>query len=117
MCGPTPRSLGTRPSHGFNSRGDHFALCEGDDSIMELNVLFHFTDALFHTHAIDEVEPLVARFLEAAKVASGKRGRLHSSELQSVVASARLHEVLCTCTQCWETSDTARAFHQGRWRP
>jgi hypothetical protein len=92
-------------------------LCEGGDSNKELNVLFHFTDALFHTHAIDEVEPLVARFLELAKVASGKRGRLHSSELQSVVASARLHEVLCTCTQCWETSDTARAFHQGRWRP
>jgi len=65
---------------------------------MELNVLGSFTDALFHTHAIDEVEPLVARFLEAAKAESVKQGRLHFFELQSVLASSRLHEVVCTCT-------------------
>jgi len=70
-------------------------LCEEDDTTMELRVLDFLTDALFHTHAIDEMEPLVTRFLEAAKAESQKWGRLHWFELQSVVASARLHEVLC----------------------
>jgi len=71
-------------------------LFEEEDTILELNVLFFFTDALFDTHAIDEVEPLVARYLEAAKAESQKRGRLHFTEFQSLCTSARLHEVLCT---------------------
>jgi hypothetical protein len=72
-------------------------LCEVDDSSMELNVLDFFTDALFDTHAIDEVEPLVARYLEAAKAKTEKKGRLQVSELQSLFRSARLHEVLYLC--------------------
>jgi hypothetical protein len=71
-------------------------LCEGDATIMELNALLSFTDVLFETLAIDEAEPLVARFLEAAKAESQKRGCLRISELHSLYASARLHEVLCT---------------------
>jgi len=86
-------------------------LCEGEGTIMELEVLLHFTDALFHTHAIDEAEPLVARFLEAAKAESKKQGRLLISQLHSLNASARLHEVLCTCTPCWEHPHTARPLH------
>jgi len=42
-------------------------LCEGDANHIELGVLRDFTDALFDTHAIDEVEPLVARYREAAQ--------------------------------------------------
>ena len=86
-------------------------LCEGDDSNMELNVLFHVTDALFHTHAIDEVEPLVARYLEAAKAESKKQGHLIFPEFRSLYTSARLHEVLCTCTTCSESPHTDRPLH------
>ena len=87
-------------------------LCEGENPIMELGVLQAFTCALLDTpHEIDEVEPLVARFLEAAKAESDRQGRLDWFELQSVLASARLHEVLCTCTPCWEPLDAARPLH------
>ena len=71
-------------------------MCEGEITDLELDVLDSFTDALFDTHAIDEVEPLVAHYLEAAKAESQKRGRLNPAEFQSLCASARLHEVLCT---------------------
>jgi hypothetical protein len=71
-------------------------LCEEEDPIMELEVLHFFTDALFDTHAIDEVEPLVARYLEAAKSDSERQGRLHW-DVHSLCTSARLHEVLCSC--------------------
>jgi hypothetical protein len=69
-------------------------LCEGEVSIMELNVLRFFTDQLFDTHAIDEAEPLVARYREAAKAESEMKGHLPFSELHSLYTSARLHEVL-----------------------
>ena len=75
-------------------------LCEVEDTMMELNVLLDFTQALFSTRAIDEVEPLVARFREAAKAESEKQGRLGFSEIRSFYTSAQLHEVLCTCTPC-----------------
>jgi tetratricopeptide (TPR) repeat protein len=71
-------------------------LFEEEDTIIELNILLSFTDALFDTYAIDEAEPLVARFLEAAKAESQKQGRLHLSEFYSLYTSARLYEVLCT---------------------
>jgi len=86
-------------------------LCEGDDSIMELNVLYSFTLALIDSHAIDEVEPLVARFLEAAKAESKNKGCLHILELQSLFASAQLHEVPCSCPPRWEPSHIARPLH------
>jgi hypothetical protein len=91
-------------------------LREEEDPLIELNVLHIFTRALFHTHAIDEVEPLVARFLEAAKAESEKSGRMSISELHSLYTSARLHEVLCTCTSRVEAPShfSALAFHQDR---
>jgi hypothetical protein len=83
-------------------------LCEGEVTIL-LEVLYAFTTALFHTHAIDEVEPLVARFLEAAKAESEKQGCLTLSELYSLYTSARLHEVLCPCTSRVGSNLTLRA--------
>ena len=84
-------------------------LFEEEDTILELSVIFHFTNALFDTRAIDEVEPLLARFHEAAKAESQKRGYLGIPELHSLCTSARLHEVfLCTYpprvgspSHCW----------------
>ena len=78
---------------------------------MELNVLNSFTDALFDTHAIDEVEPLVARYIEAAKAESEKKGRLIITELRSLFTSARLHEVLCSCPPHWDPHHIARPLH------
>ena len=62
---------------------------------------------LFQTHAIDEVEPLVSRYREAAKAQSRMMVRLNEArvdfearvrvdfpELISVYWSARLYEVL-----------------------
>ena len=86
-------------------------LCEGDATNLELNVLHFFTDALFATHAIEEVEPLVARFLEAAKAESAKLGRVTFEEFHSLYMSARLHEVLCLCPPCWEPPHTAPPLH------
>ena len=86
-------------------------LCEADDTLMELNVLFNLIDVLFYTHAFDEAEPLVARYREAAKAESEEQGRLDMSELWSLYMSARLHEVLCTCTLCWKAPHTARPLH------
>ena len=70
-------------------------LCEKEDTIQELSVLHTFVNALFHTQAIDEVEPLVARMFEVTKAASEQLGRLHLSEFHILYESARLHEVLC----------------------
>jgi len=86
-------------------------LCEEEVTTIELNVLSLFTDALFRTHAIDEVEPLVARYLEAAKKESEKQGRLIISEFRSLYTSARLYEVLCSCPPRWEPPHIARPLH------
>jgi len=64
-----------------------------DDTRMELSVLVNLTDALFLTHAIDEVEPLVLRYREAANAQSRRDGQVCFWELQSLYASARLLEV------------------------
>ena len=65
-----------------------------DDTRIELHVLNQLTDALFLTHAIDEVEPLVARFREAAEAESREGGGgACFRELESLYASARLQEV------------------------
>ena len=65
-----------------------------NDNTMELQALAQLADALFRTHEIDEVEPLVLRFREAAAAESQKLGRVCFRELQSLYASARLLEVL-----------------------
>ena len=53
------------------------------------------------TNALDELEPLVLRFRAISKGWSRKLGRLWSTELRSLLASARLHEVLCICNHCF----------------
>jgi len=64
-----------------------------DDTAMELHVISNLVGALFLTHGIDEVEPLVARFREAAEADSRREGRVSFWELESLYYSARLHEV------------------------
>ena len=86
------------------SKCDCASCSENGDA--ELRVLGAFTQALLETHAIDEVEPLVARYRELAKAASKTGGRLDVVELHSLYTSARLHEVLCAIH--WEPLRTAR---------
>jgi hypothetical protein len=81
-------------------------LNELDDPQYELHALEDLVDALFTTKSIDEVEPLVLRYREAAKAEREKEG-FSLRELDSVVCSARLHEVLCLCTPRWESLLTA----------
>jgi len=70
-------------------------LNEADDSHCELNALQGLINALFETNAIDELEPLVPRFREAAKIESRKIEKVSSGEFRIFYFSARLHEVLC----------------------
>jgi len=69
-------------------------LNETDEPGYEVDSLRCLTDALLHTRAIDEVEPLVARYREAAKTPSG----FSFDELNILVKSARIHEVMRICT-------------------
>ena len=68
-------------------------LAEHSGDEWEIPVLSTLIRALFKTHAVDEVEPLVMRFREAATAESARGGRLHVEELNSFLFSARLHEV------------------------
>jgi len=71
-------------------------LNELDDARFEMDAMESLIEALFSTSSIDEVEPLVLRFREAAKAQSEKEeGRFFLSESRSILFSARLHEVLC----------------------
>ena len=72
-------------------------LNELDDPKYELDAVNSLVEALFKTNSVDEVEPLVLRYREAAKVRSEKEGFCFA-ELDSLLCSARLHEVLCLCT-------------------
>jgi hypothetical protein len=74
-------------------------LNELDDPQYELNALLALVEVLLTTESIEEVEPLVLRFREAAKAEREKEG-FCLREFDSVVCSARLHEVLCLCTPC-----------------
>ena len=69
-------------------------LNEMDDPAFEMDALKALIDALFTTKCIDEVEPLVLRLREAAKAYSEKEGFCFA-EFNSVLYSARLHEVIC----------------------
>jgi len=82
-------------------------LNELDDPKYELIALKELISALFKTNSIDEVEPLVLRYREAAKAEREKEG-FCLLELDSVVCFARLLEVLCLCTPRWEPLSTAR---------
>ena len=72
-------------------------LNEVDDPGYELDALKSLIQPLFWNDSIDEVEPLVLRYREAAKAQSGKEG-FGFSECGSLIYSARLHEVLRICT-------------------
>ena len=72
-------------------------LNELDDPRYELDALKSLISALFSTKLIDEVEPLVLRYREAAKAQSEKKG-VCFPEFNSLLYSAHLHEVLCSCT-------------------
>ena len=84
-------------------------LNELDDPLYELDALKSLMFALFSTKLIDEVEPLVLRYREAVKAQSGKQGAgFCFAECDSLIYSARLHEVLCLCTPRWEPLTTAQ---------
>ena len=69
-------------------------LNELDDPKYELDAVNSLVQALFKTNSVDEVEPLVLRYREAAKAYSEKEGGGPSvvSEFNSLLCSARLHE-------------------------
>ena len=79
-------------------------LNELDDPEFELEALKALVESLLHTHAIDEVEPLVLRYRNAAKVQAEKEG-VCVAEFDSLLWSARLHEVLRLCTPHVGTSN------------
>ena len=91
-------------------------LNELDNPKYEMDVLQQLIHALFSTNLIDEVEPLVRRYREAAKAQLGNeqlRGG-YVAELNSLLFSARLHEVLCLCTPRWELLLTAASLLAAR---
>ena len=75
-------------------------LNELDDPAFELDALKALINALFATNSINEVEPLVLRYREAAQARSKEDG-FCLAEFESLLCSARLHEVLCLCTPRW----------------
>ena len=81
-------------------------LNELDDPQYELIAVNALVLSLFETNSIDEAEPLMLRYRVAAKAKSEKEG-FSLWELDSVVCSARLHEVLCFCAPRWEPLLTA----------
>jgi len=61
----------------------------------ELNVLTYLIESLFILEDYAEAEPLVARFLETSREEARRIGQLSANELNALVLSAQLHEVLC----------------------
>jgi len=87
---------------------------EGTDK-WELYVLNPLIGALFKTHAIDEVEPLVMRYRETAKAQSARGGRFCLEELNSLIISAQLHEVRASSSRFVNPSTLlGTCIHQGR---
>jgi hypothetical protein len=82
-------------------------LNELDSPVFELEALKSLIFALLRQESIDEVEPLVLRYREAAKAQSAKAGVCYA-EFNSLLFSARLHEVLCICTPRWKPLSTAQ---------
>ena len=101
-------------------------LNELDDPVFEMNALEILIFALFMTNSIDEVEPLVLRYREAAKAQSEKKG-VCLPEFNSLLFSAQLHEVLCmhpafgnplpqfsNCFQHGHTASDCHRLHRAR---
>jgi hypothetical protein len=72
------------------------SLSEDSPSQLEALVCYTLTTALFKTNSIDELEAIVPCFREAGKAVSQMMQYPSPTEMSSVVASARLHEVMCT---------------------
>ena len=88
-------------------------LNELDDVKYELNSMQSLIYALFTTNSIDEVEPLVLRYREAAKAQSEKVGFCFA-EFEGLLWSARLHEVLCMQPACENPSpQLSNCFQHG----
>jgi len=60
-------------------------LLEAEDSFRELQVLSGLILALFSTNAVDELEPLVLRYREAAQAFSQKAGQMRWPECDSLL--------------------------------
>jgi len=91
-------------------------LNELDNPEYEIHALQHLIYALFSINWIDKVEPLVLRYREAAKAQSGNeqlRGA-YVAALNSLLFSARLHEVLCLCAPRWKSLLTAASLLAAR---
>jgi len=88
-------------------------LNELDDPTYELSVLQRLVAELLLTDSIEEVEPLVLRYREAAKAEREREG-FSLRELDSIDCSARLHEVLYVCIPRWEPLRTASSLLAGR---
>ena len=73
----------------------------------ELSVVSSLINALFKTHAVAEVEPLVQRYREVVRSNTARGGSLYH-ELLSLVFRARLHEVHPTL--CRKPLHTALPF-------
>ena len=99
-------------------------LNELDDPGYELDALKSLIFALFMNESIDEVEPLVLRYREVAKAL--KEGFCFT-ECDSLVFSARLHQVLCmhpasenpfpqlsNCFHHGHTASDCYRFHRAR---
>jgi len=77
-------------------RNAHAALPLSEDEYVtacERSVVSTLINALFKTHAVDEVEPLVLRYREVVKADSAREGNI-CNELQGLIFRAQLHEVL-----------------------
>jgi len=79
-------------------------LNELDDPTYELNALQSLIKVLFKANSLDELEPLVLRYREAAKAQSEKVDFCFA-EFNSLLCSAELHEVLCLCSPRLGTPD------------
>jgi hypothetical protein len=76
-------------------------LNELDDHVLEIDVLDELVEALFKTHEMEQAEPLVLRYREAAEAQTEKKGGFCYAGVHSLYASARIHEVLCLCIPRW----------------
>ena len=79
-----------------------------DNAAFELDPMRTLIDELFQTSSIDEVEPLVLRYREAVIAYAETDGGWSPMVFQSLIYSARLHEVLCICTPRLEPLTTAQ---------
>ena len=83
---------------------------------LEIRVLTSVMEALFTaTDAVDQLEPLILRYQEAAKADSAKEGRVGLSEFSSLIYTARLHEVRASSSRAVNPFTLpCPAVHQGR---